>query len=139
MPVPIAIYAASVGASVAFEYGYHRLQGERASTKELVTAAIFGALPLTKLRVLKSPYRYAKWRAYKHSDDLRHLVPLGKRLIKSPVTRNMGKYAPYVGAYYVSKPVIGYGVGQIKRQLFSTGYDLVIGKKPKTKRYTPRG
>ena len=137
--MPIAIYAASVGGSVAFEYAYHRLQGKRASTKELAMAAVFGALPVAKLRVLKSPYRYAKWRAFKHSDDLRHLIPLGTRLVKDPITKNLGRAAPYVGAYFVGKPIINYGTGKLKRTIFSHGYDIVFDNKPKTAKYTPRG
>lgn len=137
--MPVAIYAASVGGSVAFEYGYHRLQGKRATTKQLVMAAAFGALPLAKLRVLKSPYRYAKWHAYKHSDDLRHLVPAGTRLIRNEVKGNMGRLAPYVGGYYITKPIIDYGTGKLKRTLFSHGYDIVVGTKPKTRKFTPGG
>lgn len=137
--MPIAIYAASVGGSVAFEYAYHRLRGKRATTKELVTAAAFGALPLAKLRVLKSPYRYAKWRAFKHTDDLRHLIPLGTRLVKDPLTKNLGRATPYVGAYFVGKPIINYGTGKIKRSIFSHGYDIVFKNQPKTAKYTPRG
>lgn len=139
MPVPVAIYVASVGGSVAFEYSYHRLQGKTATTKELVMAGIFGALPLAKLRVLKTPFRYAKWRAYKHTDDLRHLVPLGTRVIKNPIKRSMGAVAPYVGAYYITSPLIRYGTGKVKRQLFSRAYDLVSPPKMRTRKYTPRG
>ena len=138
MPVPVAV-AVGVGASVGFEYGYHRIQGKRATTKRLVMAGLFGALPLAKLRVLKTPYRAAKWHAYKRSGDLRHLVPAGTRLIKDEIKGNMGKMAPYVGAYYITSPLISYGVGKTKRTLFSKGYDMVIPPKPRKKRYTPRG
>lgn len=139
MPVPVAIYVASVGGSVAFEYSYHRLRGKEATTKQLIMAGVFGALPLAKLRVLKTPFRYAKWRAYKHTDDLRHLVPLGTRVIKNPVQRSMGAIAPYVGAYYVTSPLISYGTGKVKRELFSRAYDLVSKPKMRTKKHVPRG
>lgn len=139
MPIPVA-YAAGVGASVAFEYSWHRLKGERATTKELVTAAVLGALPLAKLRVLRSPLRAARWKMYRKTDDLRHLVFMGTKLSKKPVKLAMGAASPFVGVYWVGSPLASYVMGRTKRRLFSAGYDLATGgKKMATKRYNPRG
>ncbi len=126
MPVPL-VYAGMVAGSVALEYGYHRIQGEEATTKELVTAAIFGALPLAKLKLLKVPYRALKFRSYRLADDVRHLVPFGTRVVKRPLTVSLGRAAPYVGAAYVGAPVGQYAIGRGKRYLFSEAYDFVLG------------
>ncbi len=127
MPVPI-VYGAMVAGSVAIEYGYHRLSGDKATTKELVTAAAFGALPLSKLKLLKVPYRALKFRSYRLANDARHLVPFGTRVITRPFTVELGRAAPYVGAVFVGTPAINYGIGRGKRRLFSEAYDLAFGK-----------
>ncbi len=126
MPAPL-VYGAMVAGSVAFEYGYHRLSGDKATTKELVTAAAFGALPIAKLKLLKVPYRALKFRSYRLADDARYLVPFGTRVIKRPFTVPMGRAAPYVGAAWIGAPVVSYGIGRGKRHLFSQAYDLVTG------------
>lgn len=126
MPVPL-VYAGMVAGSVALEYGYHRIQGEEATTKELVMAALFGALPIAKLKLLKVPYRAIKFRSYRLADDMRHLVPFGTRVLKRPLTAPLGRAAPYVGAAFVGAPAGQYTIGRGKRYLFSEAYDLVLG------------
>ena len=50
--MPVVVVGASVAANVAFEYGYHRLQGRRASNKQLFIAGALGSIPLGKVRLL---------------------------------------------------------------------------------------
>ncbi len=124
MPAPLVI-AGGVAASVSIEYGFRKLQGEKATTKQLVTAAVFGALPIAKLKLLKVPYRAVKYRSYRVANDMRHLVPFGTRVIKRPFTVDLGRASPYVGAAFIGAPAINYGTGRLKRRLFSHGYDFV--------------
>ena len=124
IPAPLVI-AAGVAGSVAIEYGFRKLQGEKATTKQLVTAAVFGALPIAKLKLLKVPYRAVKYRSYRVANDMRHLVPFGKRVIKRPFTVDLGRASPYVGAAFIGMPAISYGTGRVKRTMFSHGYDFV--------------
>ena len=137
MPAPL-VYGAMVAGSVAFEYGYHRLTGDKATTKELVTAAAFGALPIAKLKLLKVPYRALKFRSYRLADDVRHLVPFGTRVIKRPYTVSLGRAAPYVGMAYVGAPAVTYGIGRGKRHLFSEAYDLAFGPQSTRVEHTSR-
>ncbi len=138
MPAPI-VAGAVIAGSVAFEYAWQKAHGNKATTKQLVMAGAFGALPISKLKLLKAPYRARKFRLYSATDDVRHLMPLGTRLIREPVEHGMGLISPYVGASWVAAPIVSYGTGRVKRGLFSRAYDAVTGSSGKAPSSRGRG
>jgi hypothetical protein len=105
VPVPIVVvYAGSAAASVAFEYGYHRIKGDRASTKELVIAGALGSIPLGKAKMLSK----AGVKAVGHSRRLAKTFGIGLRDQARGAIRTFGRMDE--SAKHLAATVPGFGL-----------------------------
>ena len=139
--MPIVVIGASVATNVAFEYGYHRLQGRRASTKQLFIAAALGSIPLGKVRLLSK----AGGKAVMHGRRLKKagvgyrtqikgsLAKMGSR---DEVALHMRNTVPgfmiRLGKYHVKSHLAHAGLSRAYDRRFSRGDGM------RTKRYIPR-
>ena len=103
MPV-VVVYAGSAAASVAFEYGYHRLKGDRASTKELVIAGALGSIPLGKAKMLSK----AGVKAAGHSRRLAKTFGIGFRDQVKGAVKTFGRHDE--AARHLASTVPGFGL-----------------------------
>ena len=140
--MPIAVYAGSVAASVAFVYGYHRVQGKRATTKQLVIAGALGSIPLGKVKLFSK----AGGKAVAHGRRLKKIGVGYRTQLKGAVTkvgsrdevaRHMRNTVPgfmiRLGKYHVT--------ANLAHRALSAAYDSRFPQRDgmKTKRFTPRG
>jgi hypothetical protein len=124
--VPVVAIGASVAANVAFEYGYHRLQGRRASNKQLFIAGALGSIPLGR-RLKKAGVGY-------RTQILGSLAKMGS---KDEVALHMRNTVPgfmiRLGSYHAKSNLAHAALSRAYDSRFSRGGGM------RTKRYTPRG
>ena len=148
MPLPVAVVVgANVGANVAFEYGYQRLKGKRATTKQLVMAGALGSIPLGKVRFLgKHGYRAVRTSRGMNKLGISYKIQAGAAATmmhayanNAGVRKAIHESVAGLGARYV-----GYRVKhKLSSMVLSGAYDRTFGSprrgSMRTETYTPRG